>query len=59
MPSQGLRVVSTAIYSFIGPNAARLNVISAGIIIIFIPTVLIFLFLQRFIFAGVTNGAVK
>lgn len=59
MPSQNLRVVSTAIYSFIGPNAAQLNVISAGIIIIFIPTVIIFLFLQRFIFAGVTNGAVK
>ncbi|WP_027091171.1 carbohydrate ABC transporter permease [Cohnella thermotolerans] len=59
MPSQKLRVVSTAIYSFVGPNAAQLNVISAGIIIIFIPTVLVFLFLQRFIFAGVTNGAVK
>ncbi|MBB6729752.1 carbohydrate ABC transporter permease [Cohnella zeiphila] len=59
MPAQKLRVVSTAIYSFIGPNAAQLNVISAGILIIFIPTIVIFLFLQRFIFAGVTNGAVK
>ncbi|RUS48543.1 carbohydrate ABC transporter permease [Cohnella sp. AR92] len=59
MPSKELKVVSTAIYSFIGPNAAQLNVISAGILIIFIPTVLIFLFMQRFIFAGVTNGAVK
>ncbi len=59
MPSQKLKVVSTAIYSFVGPNAAQINVISAGILIIFIPTVLIFLFLQRFIFAGVTNGAVK
>jgi multiple sugar transport system permease protein len=59
MPSQKLRVVSTAIYSFVGPNAAQLNVISAGILIIFIPTVLIFLFLQKFIFAGVTSGAVK
>ncbi|THF75013.1 carbohydrate ABC transporter permease [Cohnella fermenti] len=59
MPSKELKVVSTAIYSFIGPNAAQLNVISAGILIIFIPTVVIFLFLQRFIFAGVTNGAVK
>lgn len=59
MPSQKLRVVSTAIYSFVGPNAAQLNVISAGILIIFIPTVLIFLLLQKYIFAGVTNGAVK
>ncbi|MGU3471587.1 carbohydrate ABC transporter permease [Paenibacillus sp. D51F] len=59
MPSQKLKVVSTAIYSFVGPNAAQLNVISAGILIIFIPTVVLFLFLQRYIFAGVTNGAVK
>ncbi|MBB6673957.1 carbohydrate ABC transporter permease [Cohnella nanjingensis] len=59
MPSQKLRVVSTAIYSFVGPNAAQINVISAGILIIFIPTVVLFLFLQRYIFAGVTNGAVK
>ncbi|CAM3248048.1 carbohydrate ABC transporter permease [Paenibacillus lupini] len=59
MPSQKLKVVSTAIYSFVGPNAAQLNVISAGILIIFIPTLLLFLFLQRYIFAGVTNGAVK
>ncbi|NMO96599.1 carbohydrate ABC transporter permease [Paenibacillus lemnae] len=59
MPKQDLKVVSTAIYSFIGPNAAQLNVISAGILIIFIPTVLLFLFMQRYIFAGVTNGAVK
>ena len=59
MPSQKLKVVSTAIYSFVGPNAAQLNVISAGILIIFIPTVVLFLFLQKYIFAGVTNGAVK
>ncbi|WP_438434220.1 carbohydrate ABC transporter permease [Gorillibacterium sp. sgz500922] len=59
MPSQKLRVVSTAIYSFVGPNAAQVNVISAGILLIFIPTVLIFLFLQKFIFSGVTSGAVK
>ncbi|WP_138495126.1 carbohydrate ABC transporter permease [Paenibacillus pinistramenti] len=59
MPSPKLRVVSTAIYSFVGPNAAQLNVISAGILVIFIPTVIIFLVLQRYIFAGVTSGAVK
>jgi len=59
MPARKLQVVSTAIYNFVGPNAAQLNVISAGILIIFIPTVVVFLALQRFIFAGVTSGAVK
>lgn len=59
MPARKLQVVSTAIYNFVGPNAAQLNVISAGILIIFIPTVIIFLLLQRYIFAGVTSGAVR
>lgn len=59
MPGKDLRVVSTAIYSFVGPNAAQINVISAGVLLIFIPTVLIFLFLQRYIIAGVTSGAIK
>ncbi|PDO10079.1 MAG: sugar ABC transporter permease [Candidatus Reconcilbacillus cellulovorans] len=59
MPSQKLKVVSTAIYAFVGPNAAQLNVISAGILMIFLPTVLLFLFLQRYIFAGIVSGAVR
>lgn len=59
MPSQDLRVVSTAIYAFVGPNAASWETISAAILVIFIPTVVLFLFLQRYIFSGVTNGAVK
>ncbi|WP_276355856.1 carbohydrate ABC transporter permease [Cohnella caldifontis] len=59
MPDRKLAVVSAAIYNFVGPNAAQLNVISAGILIIFIPTVIVFLLLQRFIFSGVTSGAVK
>ncbi|WP_239615377.1 carbohydrate ABC transporter permease [Cohnella mopanensis] len=59
MQSQRLQVVSTAISAFVGPNAAQLNLISAAIMVIFIPTVVIFLLLQRFIFSGVTNGAVK
>lgn len=59
MPSQKLKVVSTAIYAFVGPNAAQLNVISAGILLIFLPTVVLFLLLQKYIFAGVVSGAVK
>jgi len=59
MPSQKLKVVSTAIYAFVGPNASQLNVISAGILLIFLPTVVLFLLLQKYIFAGVVSGAVK
>ncbi|MFC4304288.1 carbohydrate ABC transporter permease [Cohnella boryungensis] len=59
MQAEKLQVVSTAMASFVGPNAAQLNLISAAVLIIFIPTVAIFLLLQRYIFSGVTNGAVK
>lgn len=59
MPGQKLRVVSTAIYAFVGPNAARMEVISAFILVVFIPTAVLFLFLQRYVFSGVTSGAVK
>jgi len=59
MPDRELRTVATAIQSFVGPNAARLEVISAYIMLIFIPTSVVFLFMQRFIFSGVTSGAVK
>lgn len=59
MPDRNLQVVSTALYAFVGPNAAHLEIISAGILLIFIPTVLVYLFLQKYIFSGVTSGAVK
>jgi len=59
MQAERLQVVSTAIAAFVGPNAAQLNLISAAVLLIFIPTVVIFLLLQRYIFSGVVNGAVK
>lgn len=59
MPDRELRTVATAIQSFVGPNAARLEVISAYIMLIFIPTSAVFLFMQRFVFSGITSGAVK
>jgi multiple sugar transport system permease protein len=36
-----------------------MEVISAYILLIFVPTIAMFLFMQRFIFSGVTSGAVK
>ncbi|WP_040949461.1 carbohydrate ABC transporter permease [Gorillibacterium massiliense] len=59
MPKQKLQVVSTAIFQFVGPNAASWNLISAMIVFIFIPIIILFLFLQKYIYAGVANGAVK
>lgn len=59
MPKQDLVVVSTAIMRFAGNNQAQWTNICAAILIIMIPTILLYLFLQKYIFSGVTSGAVK
>ncbi|MGO4370282.1 carbohydrate ABC transporter permease, partial [Paenibacillus sp. MCAF20] len=59
MPKQELVVVSTSIMRFAGNNQAEWGFICAAILIIMVPTVLLYLFLQKYIFSGVMNGAVK
>jgi multiple sugar transport system permease protein len=53
------RVVSTALYSFIGPFSARWEVIFAGVVICIIPSLIIFLALQKFIYSNLVSGSVK
>lgn len=52
-------VVSTALYNFIGPYGAKWEIIFAGIVICIIPTLIIFLSLQKYIYNGLVNGSVK
>lgn len=59
MPDKGLGVVSTTLYRFIGPYGARWEVIFAGIIICIIPSLIIFLSLQKFIYSNLVSGSVK
>ncbi|SFA81343.1 multiple sugar transport system permease protein [Cohnella sp. OV330] len=59
MPKSSLPVVSTSIMRFASNNQAEWGYICAIILLIMIPTVVLYLFLQRYIFSGVTNGAVK
>lgn len=59
MPSEELSVVSTSLYRFMGPYGAKWEIIFAGIVIIIIPTLIIFLALQKQIYAGLVNGSVK
>ncbi|EFM09940.1 binding-protein-dependent transport systems inner membrane component [Paenibacillus curdlanolyticus YK9] len=54
-----LVVVSTSLMRFFGSNSGNWQMVSAAILIIMIPTAVMFVFLQRYIFAGVTQGAVK
>lgn len=59
MPEQSQVTVSTALYKFTTVFGTDWTTISAGIIVILIPSILMFLLLQKQIYAGVTQGAVK
>jgi multiple sugar transport system permease protein len=59
MPSQNLGTISTSLFRFKGPYGAHWEDISAGAILVIVPTLVIFLFLQRFIYNGFTRGATK
>ncbi len=59
MPSEKLAVVSTALYRFIGPYGAKWEIIFAGIIICIIPSLIVFLCLQKFIYSNLVTGSVK
>lgn len=59
MPSDDLAVVSTALYRFIGPYGAQWEIIFAGIIICIIPSLVIFLCLQKSIYSNLVTGSVK
>lgn len=58
-PNPKLAVVSTALFKFKGPFGAQWEIICAGVIITIIPALIIFLLLQKQIYSGLTNGAVK
>ena len=59
MPSEELAVVSTSLYRFMGPYGAKWEIIFAGIVICIIPTLIIFISLQKYIYNGLVNGSVK
>lgn len=59
LPEPNQVTVSTALYKFTSIFGTEWTTISAGVIIILVPSILVFLLLQKQIYAGVTNGAVK
>jgi multiple sugar transport system permease protein len=59
MPSRDLGVVSTSLFRFLGPFSAKWEVISAGVVIAVIPSLIVFLALQRWIYNGFTSGSTR
>ena len=57
LPSEGL--ISTSLFRFKGPFGAQWEVIAAGTVLVIIPTLIAFVLLQRWIYKGLTSGAVK
>jgi multiple sugar transport system permease protein len=59
MPSAKLRTLTTILMDFNGAITGKMYYLSAAVVIVAIPTVLIFLCFQKYIFAGIVAGAVK
>ena len=59
LPSPEHNVISTALFKFIGPFSASQQIIAAGVLIVIVPTLIVFIALQRFIYNGITRGATK
>lgn len=58
MPSAKLKVISTALFAFKGPYGTNWPVILAGVIIVILPILVVFVTLQKYIYNGVA-GSVK
>lgn len=59
LPATEKGVMSTVLYRFIGPYSSEWSVIAAGIIVVSIPVFVGFIFAQKWIYKGFSDGAVK
>lgn len=59
MPSSDLGTISTSLFRFQGPFGVNWEIISAGTILVILPTLVVFLALQRLIYAGFAAGSSK
>ncbi|GJM78089.1 hypothetical protein HMSSN139_05850 [Paenibacillus sp. HMSSN-139] len=59
MPSKELHTLSTALMTFVGQRSSDFGQLSAAIVIVLVPTILIYLLMQKYIFAGIAEGAIK
>ncbi|MDR1771154.1 MAG: carbohydrate ABC transporter permease [Hungatella sp.] len=59
MPKNKLRTLTTFLMNYANAQQGSWQNLAAGIIIIMLPTVLIYIFFQKYILAGIAAGAVK
>lgn len=54
-----LPTVATSLYTFVGPQGSKYNLICAGVIISLLPALIVFILFQKQIYSGMTAGSVK
>ena len=59
LPSNSIKPISAGLLQFFAENAAQWTLIAAAIAITASPIVLLYIFAQRYIIAGMTSGALK
>lgn len=59
MPKNKLRTLTTFLMNYANAQQGPWQNLAAGIIIIMLPTIVIYLFFQKYILAGIAAGAVK
>ena len=51
--------LATPLDVFVGPMGSKYNLICAGVIISFLPALIVFILFQKQIYSGIATGAVK
>ncbi len=59
MPKNGLRTLTTFLMNFANAQQGSWQKLAAGIIIVMIPTIILYVFFQKYILEGISAGAVK
>ena len=59
LQSPYVRTLATSLYVFVGPMGSKYNLICAGVIISFLPALIVFILFQKQIYSGIATGAVK
>lgn len=59
MSGKAGRTITLAVYMFKGQYSTQWNVLFAGLVLATLPMMILYFFLQRYMIAGMTSGAVK
>lgn len=59
MPANRLRTLTTYLMNYANAQQGSWQTLAAGIIVIMLPTVIIYIFFQKYILSGIAAGAVK